>query len=1012
MARTNAQLLALNRGEVSKIALARIDVAKLALASQCQVNWMPLVLGPAMLRPGLLNVGEVASDNPCQLVDFVYSKTDTTLIELTANIARFWISDALLTRVAVGTTVLDPTFTGTGSHWATTGTTGGCTATVTGGVAALNATAIGGTAEIRQSLTIAGGDQGAEHALRISVLNGPVTLQVGSSAGAGDYLGPTAIDTGTHSIPFTPTGGTAVVQFTSIDPWQKTLTGCAIEGAGVVTLPTTWTAGDLSNLRWAQSGDILYFACYGQQQRKIERRGTRPGARGFSFVLYRSSNGPFHAAADIQANLTPGATTGNTTVSSDQPFFNANHVGALLRIFTAGNNSQVSLGASNAYTLPVRVSGIGSIGSDRSLAVGIAGTWSGTISFQRSLEGADGGFVDIPTSDTGWVSAPSNYTSNFNKNYVDARGTGGALTAAYDNVITWYRLGFEGGNYTSGGALAEIFYYGGGSSGTCRILSVVSPTSVNVEILDEFTNTTGSLIWQISDWCPAFGWPTSVAFAEGRLWWFSGGQIPIAGSQSNDFVGFAEEDRDSNALGDSGAILEDFGEGPSDSVTWLLSLQRLLAGREQSIASIRSSSIDTPLTPNNFIVKDCSQQGAARLPPVKVGKNGIYVQQNGNRVYELTLANPYLSDYNDRDLTRLNLDIGKPGFLDTARAMQPDCNVLLPRGDGQLACLLYDPNDEVEAWWRIMTLGVVERARVLPNFSGGSDDFIYCVVNRTINAATKRFIEKLAQRNTCVGGSINQQLDCSLSYTGAAVSTLQITWLPNTPIAVWADGVAIGTTTTDGSGNFTMPDGKTHTNVVAGLAGAIVIGSVNNPLSNNTVPAQVFAAAQGTLTVGAAYNGYPAEVFADIGGTGRPPQHIGSLTVAGGIVTLPNNQVASTIVAFLGYVAPFQSAKLAYGAQMGSALTQRKKLDHLGLVLYDTGAAALQFGQRMDQLDPLPLMEADQLVPTGTIWSEYDAPPIELPGEWDTDARLCLLAQAPNPCMVGGLVVPIQTNER
>jgi hypothetical protein len=37
---------------------------------------------------------------------------------------------------------------------------------------------------------------------------------------------------------------------------------------------------------------------------------------------------------------------------------------------------------------------------------------------------------------------------------------------------------------------------------------------------------------------------------------------------------------------------------------------------------------------------------------------------------------------------------------------------------------------------------------------------------------------------------------------------------------------------------------------------------------------------------------------------------------------------------------------------------------------------------------------------------------MEVPGEWNTDARLCLLAQAPAPCTVGGVVTGMTTNER
>jgi hypothetical protein len=52
MGRTNASLLAFNRGEVAKLALARVDLERMRLSAETQVNWMPTVLGPMMLRPG------------------------------------------------------------------------------------------------------------------------------------------------------------------------------------------------------------------------------------------------------------------------------------------------------------------------------------------------------------------------------------------------------------------------------------------------------------------------------------------------------------------------------------------------------------------------------------------------------------------------------------------------------------------------------------------------------------------------------------------------------------------------------------------------------------------------------------------------------------------------------------------------------------------------------------------------------------------------------------------------
>ncbi len=987
MARGNFPLFALNCGEVSKIALARVDVAKMRLAAACQVNFMPWVLGPMALRPGLQRIGETLNDAACKLVRFIYSKTDTALVELTAGFMRVWIGDVLLSRVAVGTTVTDPNFNGSAS-WVTTDTTSGAAVSIGAGVCTLTCTPIGGLARVKQTITVALADQGKEHGLRIVVSNGPVTVRAGSTDGLADFIPQTVLDTGTHSLALTPSGN-IFLQIESTDAWNKTLTSVSIEGAGTVTIPTPWGAGDLPNVRYDQSGDIVFQAAYGLQQYKIERRGGRPRARGWSVVLYRSNDGPFQQSPGIQANFTPSVYYGNGTLTSDRSWFQAGHVGALFRLFSNGQFNQAVLGSQNAFSQPVRVVGVGA--TSRNYTWTVTGTWTGTITLQRSFDGPTSGFVDVSTvTSNGTISSSTG-------------GSGGSPDL--DNVIAWERVGFKGGDYTSGSATVVSSYGGGGGYGICRVTGYNSPTSVNIEVLQPFSSLTATTDWLESDWSGVAGWPTTAGFHEGRLGWAGGDETWL--SHSDNFVGFADIDSQGNAIGDAGAINEAMGGGPVDTISWLLSLTRLQIGREQSIGSARSSNFDQPLTPTSIVIRDSSDQGAARLPAVKSGKRGIYVGQN-NRIFELAF-NAQEMDYDERDLTRLNLDIVKPGFVDIDKATHPDKQVVLPRTDGQAAALLYDVKDEIEAFWRIQTLGIIENYAVLPQ--AGTEDAQYFVVNRTINGVTRRFIEKLALRDNCVGGSVNQQLDCHLVYQGAAVSSVQVSWLPNTLVSVWADGAAIGTTTTDGSGNCTMPDGKAHANIVVGLAGAVVIGSTASQLQNGNAPDQQFSGNSATLTVGAQYNGYPAEVFADIGGTGKM-RHMGALAVSGGAVTLPNNQVASTIVACLGYVAPFMSAKLAYAAQAGTALTQKKRIEHVGLILYDTDYQGLQLGQRFDALDAMPLEEAGQATAPGTVWWEYDEPMISVPGEWDTDSRLCLLAQAPRPCMVGAVVLGISTTEK
>jgi hypothetical protein len=970
--RVNAPLYSLNAGEVSKIALARVDVAKLRMAAACQVNWLPYVVGPMAMRPGLYYVGEVLGDAPAKLVRFVFSKLDTALIELTANQMRVWIDEVLVSRSAVSTSIGDPWFLGLGA-WSTANTTSGATAVVGGGTCTLTCQPVGGLAQIQQSVTVSSSAFGIEHAIRVVVTQGPVVFRAGSSVGGADLIPQTTLDTGTHSLACTPGSSLLCIQIETTDAWSKTLTSCAIEAAGPLVLPTPWGAADLPNIRYDQSGDIIFIGCYGQQQYKIERRA----AHSWSTVLFYANDGPFQASPGIQANFTPGAYYGNTSLTSDRPWFQPGHVGCLFRLFSNGQFNQTILGAQNAFTPAVRVTGVG---ATRNYSWNTSGTWSGTLTFQRSYDSATTGFIDVST-------ATANGSPTFSSS---TGGTGGSPDL--DNVIAWERVGFKGGNYTSGNVTVSSTYAGGGGYGICRVTGYNSPTSVNIQVLTAFSTLQATTDWVEDDWSAFKGFPTSVAFHEGRLCWFGGDQAWL--SASDDFTNYADINLDGTETGDSGAINVTLGSGPVDTISWGLSLTRLMLGREQSIMSARSSNFDQPVTPTQIVIRDCSDQGAQRLPAIKAGERGIFVQQSGRKVYEL-FFNAQEMDYDDRDLTRLNLDIGLQGFVDVDKATQPDKTILLPRGDGQCAALLYDVKDEVEAWWRLQTLGVIENVAVLPQ--NAIEDLIYFVVRRTVNGTTRRFIERLAARSDCVGGAINQQLDCHVVYQGAATSTITLAQLPNTPVSVWADGAAIGTGMTNGSGALTLPDGQTHSSIVAGLAGTVFSSTV--------------ASATGTLTVGAAYNGYPAEVFADIGSTGEPV-HIGALVVANGLITLPNGQTAQTIIACLGYVAPFMSAKLAYAAQLGSALTQKKRIDHVGLVLYDANYQGLQLGQRFDVLDNLPLCEAGAATPAGTTWSEYDEPMIEVPGSWQTDARLCLLAQAPNPCTVGGVVIGLTTNEK
>ena len=110
MARQKTALLAFNRGLVSRLGLARIDLKRVAMSAEVYTNFMPRVLGSMMLRPGLQHLGSTADNNTAYFLPFVFSIADKALLELTDFLLRVWIDGALVTRPAVTTTITNGTF--------------------------------------------------------------------------------------------------------------------------------------------------------------------------------------------------------------------------------------------------------------------------------------------------------------------------------------------------------------------------------------------------------------------------------------------------------------------------------------------------------------------------------------------------------------------------------------------------------------------------------------------------------------------------------------------------------------------------------------------------------------------------------------------------------------------------------------------------------------------------------------------------------------------------------------
>jgi hypothetical protein len=883
MAKVNHALLSFNRGLVSATALARIDLKRMALSAETMTNWMPRALGSMMLRPGLKKIASSLNDAAALHIDFVAGVSDTAIIELTDSVMRIEIDETLLTRPSVTSAVTNGSFDSSLAGWTNADESGALSAWAAGGYMRLVGSKY---ARAIQRQTVTTVETGVEHALRVIVNSGVVTLRVGSASLGDEYIRETELGEGYHSLAFTPTGN-FFIEVSNRETRPALLDSITVESAGVVQIPTPWAAADFPNIDWAQSADVIFVVCEDNQQRKIERRGTR----SWSLSMYQPIDGPFRTQNTTAITLTPSAQTGDITLTASGPVFRSTHVGALFKIRSAGQRVSQTLTGANQFTDDIRVTGTGE--DSRTFTIIRTGAFVGTIRIERSVE-----------EPGAWV----NY-----KDYTSASDADGDnIFDKLENQIIFYRAGFKTGEYTSGSATVTLTYPSGGIFGYVKITSVTSSTVAQATVLKTLGNTAPSDNWAESIWSDRRGWPTAIALYEGRLW--QAGNDKILGSISDAYDSFDDEDQE----GDAAPINRTIGTGPVQKINWLLPLARLGIGTAALEAFARSSSFDEPLSPTNFNIKAPVNYGSAKIRPIKIDSRGIFVDRSTRKLIELAY-NVESNDFAPTDLTGLVPEIAGDGFTKIAYQRQPDTRIHCLREDGTVAIVVFDPTENVLCWVEFETDGLVEDIVVLP---GTPEDKVYYHVNRTIQGQTKRYRERWAAESDCVGGTLNHQADSYIVYSGASSATITgLDHLEGETVVCWGNGAVV--------------------------TGGVVSG--------------------GSVTLGSA--------------------------ITSGIIGLP-------------YTARYKSVKLAYaGNQEGTPLLQRKRVDHLGLILRNTHYQGIKYGPDFENLDDMPATESETDVTANSIHSTYDEDAFEFSGTWDTDARVCLQATAPKPAQVLAAVI-------
>jgi len=331
--------------------------------------------------------------------------------------------------------------------------------------------------------------------------------------------------------------------------------------------------------------------------------------------------------------------------------------------------------------------------------------------------------------------------------------------------------------------------------GRAKIVKYTSATVVDAITEFPFFNTSAiaSGSWEIESgyedvWSSGRGWPRSVTFHEGRLYFGGSKSRPstLWGSKVGLFFDFeATEGLDDDAV-----------EATLDTNTYN-AIVDIISGRDLQIFTtggefyVPQSGLD-PITPTNFFVKTASRNGIKEGIRIQQLESGtLFVQRQGKSLNEFA--------YTDTQATYVTAKISllaghllkNPTRLALRRSVATDENDLLlmtNADDGSLAVfsLLRAQNVIAPSEWSTVDGEFVD--------VGVDIDTIYAVVKRNVNGATVYYIEYFTESSLT-----------DSSKTGGAVSTVSMSHLVSESVNIILDGAVQANQVVPSGGTVTLP---------------------------------------------------------------------------------------------------------------------------------------------------------------------------------------------------------------
>lgn len=518
----------------------------------------------------------------------------------------------------------------------------------------------------------------------------------------------------------------------------------------ILELTSPYGEKDLSAIKFIQSADVMTlvhpdYPVY--ELKRTEENLFLLSEKEFKFPPVLDPN------LDDEHTLTPSALTGAIDLIASKDTFTADNIGGYFQLIHTRQDNEISIDfKADGVSDSIEVYGFWTFTTH--------GTWSGTLTIQRSFDGG-----------ISW----KDY-----RTYSSEKDSNTSTSGEEDNTDVLYRLKMSDYVASSTGTLkmCRCLFVNPDyvTTGVVKITAVENNKKASATVIQKLGDTTATNEWNEGAWSKRRGFPKTIAYYEERMVFAGSRYKPqtIWGSKTNSWDSFLLGTKDDDSFEFT------LSSDTVNTIAWMCQHTALVVGTEDSEWTIAASNSNSALTPSNFRIHRQSVYGSSGISAQMVGEVILFVQRGNRKIREFVYQ--WEKDgYTSPDMTILADHITESGIVETALQQLPDSILWCVLKNGSAAALTYERDQEVVGWHRHITDGKIFSVCVIP---AGDEDKVYFAVTRNGNT----MIEVMEPRTF---QSIQKAffVDSGVYFTGDNFSVLSgLEHLEGKMVTILADG--------------------------------------------------------------------------------------------------------------------------------------------------------------------------------------------------------------------------------